>query len=139
MQVELTEEDRIRVLCTEDIYEVMRRILFREGKIGRNREHFWVVGLSEDYVLLFIELSALGSGNKFVIDPREVFQLVVHRLSSYVVLVHNHPGDFLKPSDEDLDLTDKLIHAAEVLNLEIYDHLIINETKYFSFNDEKEW
>ncbi len=135
MQVDLTKEEKVRILCTEDLFEIMRRILFREGKIGRNREHFWVIGLSNNYVLLFIELVSLGSSNKFVIDPGEVFQLAIHKLSTYVVLSHNHPGGFLQPSDADLDLTDQLIHAAEILSLEVIEHLIIDETNYFSFKD----
>ncbi len=136
MLVELTEEEKIRVLCSEDLYEIMRRILFREGRIGRNREHFWAIGLSDEYVLLFVELVALGSSSRIVISPREVFQLAVHKSSTYVVLSHNHPGSFLQPSDADLDFTDKLIHAAEILNLEVIEHLIINENSYFSFKDK---
>ncbi len=136
MIVELTEEEKIRILCTEDLFEIMRRILFREGRIRRNREHFWVIGLSDEYVLQFVESVALGGSNRLTASPSEVFQLSVHKSSTYVVLSHNHPGCFLQPSDADLDFTDKLIHTAEILDLKVVEHLIINEDSYYSFKDK---
>ncbi len=114
----------------------MRKILTREERIGRNKEHFWIVGLSDEYVILFIELVSLGNGNEAIIKPNEVFQLAVHKLSTYVILCHNHPGGNLNPSEDDIDLTDHLLHAAEIIDLDVIDHLIISEDGYYSFKEK---
>ncbi|MCP4703913.1 MAG: JAB domain-containing protein, partial [candidate division Zixibacteria bacterium] len=136
MEIELSEAEKIKITYLGDIYKIMRDILLREEKVGRNKEHFWLVGLSDENVLLFVELVALGSSNQFVIYPNEVFQLAVQKLSKYIILVHNHPGQNLKPSEADKDLTDHLLHVAEILSLKVIEHLIINETDYYSFWQE---
>ncbi len=134
MEIEIPDEKKVKINHVGDIYRVMVEILKREERIGKNREHFWIVGLDADHVLLFVELAALGSGNMFIVDPKEVFQLSVNRQAHVVILVHNHPGQGnVKPSEEDKDVTDRLIHAGEVLNLAVMEHLIISEESYFSF------
>jgi len=138
MEIKLSKKEKIKISYTVDLYEIMRRILLREERFGHNREHFWVVGLSEEYMLLFIELVALGNENKFLVNPNEVFQLAIHKRSTYVILVHNHPGSSAKPSEADIDLTDQLVHAAEMINLIVIEHLILcnpelAKDKFYSF------
>ena len=138
MEIKLTKKERIKISNTKDLYEIMCKILLREGRYGRNREHFWVVGLDDEYMLLFIELVALGTDNKFLVNPSEVFQMAVHKQSTYVILVHNHPGLDPAPSEADIDLTNQLMHAAEIINLRVIEHLMIcspdhNGEEYYSF------
>jgi len=89
MEIKLSKKEKIKISYTKDLYEIMRKILLREGRFARSREHFWVVGLDKKYMLLFIELVALGSNNKFIVNPNEVFQLAIHKNSTFVILVHN--------------------------------------------------
>ena len=53
-----------------------------------------------------------------------------------IILCHNHPSGSLRPSNEDIFLTKKLKKAGEVLDLTVFDHLIVSEKGYFSFADE---
>lgn len=133
MEIRLNKEQKIRIDDADDVYKIMRRILLRENKIGRGKEHFWVLGLSAERRILYIELTSLGTGNQVAIAPDEVFQLAVHKGAVQIILVHNHPSGNLKPSRDDIDITDKLLQAGRVIGKEVVDHFIISETSYFSF------
>ena len=53
-----------------------------------------------------------------------------------LIVVHNHPSGDCTPSDADLAITDKLIKAAEIMGINIDDHLIVSEEGFYSFNQE---
>jgi DNA repair protein RadC len=135
MQVKLSELEKIKILNSEDIYGVMQRVLMRENKIERNKEHFWIIGLAQNNRILYIELISVGTVNKTLIEPMEVFSIALQKRTVKIVLVHNHPSGSIRPSDEDKDITDRLIQIGLFLNIPVIDHLIINEKTYYSFND----
>jgi DNA repair protein RadC len=135
MKVRLSKEQRIQVLNSQDVYKIMQQILLRENKIGRSKEHFWVVCLSYTNRILLIELATLGTMKKSVIDPTEVFSFALQKRAAKVIMVHNHPGGSMEPSLEDKDITDRMYQAGIFLDLPIIDHLIIDEEKYYSFTD----
>lgn len=135
MDINLTEEERIKILNSDDLYGVMQRILLRENKIDQNREHFWVIGLEVNNRILFIELISLGTVNRTIAEPMEVFSLALQKRAVHVILCHNHPSGELQPSQEDRDLTDRLIQVGRVVKTAVLDHLIISERSYYSFAD----
>ncbi len=65
----------------------------------------------------------------------EVFSVPLQKRAIKLVLVHNHPSGEVKPSQEDLDLTDRLIQVGRLLNTPVLDHLIITEKTFYSFDD----
>ena len=134
MKVTLTREQRIRVLDTEDVYKVMQQILLRENKIRRDKEHFWIVCLSNIDRIMLIELLSLGTENASLVDPTEVFSFALQKQAKKLIMVHNHPNEvILLPSDADMDLTNHMYQVGKFLDLPVLDHLIINEKKYLSF------
>ena len=135
MNVRLTKEERIKILCSEDIYDIMQRILLRESKIDRNREHFWTVSLDTANRVLNIELISMGSVNATIVEPMEVFSVALQKRAVKVILVHNHPAGTMKASAADLDITDRLIQTGRIVRVPVYDHMIISETTFFSFLD----
>lgn len=136
MNVRLTEEQKIRILNSEDIFKVMQQILLRENKIRRNQEHFWVVGLDNKNKILFIELISLGAVNSVQVSPPEVFRMAIYKMAVRMILIHNHPSGSTEPSNADKDLTDRMIKTGHLINIEVVDHLIISEKNYLSFVDE---
>lgn len=136
MNVRLSKEQKIQVLNSKDIYAVMQQILLRENKIGRNQEHFWVIGLDNQNKLLFIELNGLGAVNRVNADPPDVFRMAIYKLAVKMILVHNHPSGSLKPSEADLNLTDRMLKVGKLINIDVIEHLIISNKAYFSFKDE---
>ena len=135
MRVKLTKAQRIRVLNSVDVYKVMQHILLRENKIDRNKEHFWVVCLSNSNKILLIELVSLGTMKKSLVDPTEVFSFALQKRAAQLIMVHNHPGGALQPSPEDTDITDRMYQVGLFLDLPVIDHLIITEKKFYSFKD----
>ncbi|MDN5211866.1 JAB domain-containing protein [Fulvivirgaceae bacterium BMA12] len=136
MNVRLTKEQKIKVLNSNDVYEVMQSILMRENKIGRNKEHFWIVGLDTNYRILFIELISLGTINATLVEPMEVFSLAISKRAVNIMMVHNHPDGELTPSHADKEITDKMLAIGKFLEIQVIDHLIISEDDYYSFMNE---
>ncbi len=136
MNVRLTKEQKIKVQNTESVYRIMQQILLRENQLRRVQEHFWIIGLDRDNVILFIELLGLGAKNSVVIDPPEVFRMAVYKMAEKTILVHNHPSGIVKPSEQDLVTTGNLVNAGGLIKIDVIDHIIISETDYFSMEDQ---
>ena len=134
MEIALTQAEKIKISNSEEIYQIMLKILAREEGLGIEQEHFWLVGLASDHMLLFVELLALGPNNRFIVEPMEVFYTATNKNTKYVILVYNNTRGILEPSEKDKDLTDHLMHAAELVYLQIIDHLIITKDGFYSFS-----
>ncbi|KAA5532569.1 DNA repair protein [Taibaiella lutea] len=135
MNIRLKKEEKVEVLCADDLYGIMQRVLVRESRIDRNREHLWTVSLDNAYRILNIELVSLGTINKTLIEPMEVFSIPLQKRAVKVILVHNHPSGELTPSERDKDVTDQLIQVGRIMHVPLMDHLIISEEDYYSFMD----
>lgn len=133
MNIKLTDEQRIRVLNSKDVYSIMQQILLREDKIDQDREHFWVIGLGTKNRILFIELVSLGSIKSTLAEPMEVFSLALQKRAAKIILCHNHPSEDLTPSAADKDITDRLIQVGIIVDVRVIDHLIISTKAHFSF------
>jgi DNA repair protein RadC len=135
MNIRLKKEEKVKVLGATDLYGIMQRVLLREGKIDRNREHFWTISLDNALRLLNIELVSMGSVNATLAEPMEVFSVPLQKRAVKVVLVHNHPSGELIPGVRDKDVTDQLIQVGRIMKVPVLDHLIISEESYYSFAD----
>ncbi|THV58862.1 DNA repair protein [Flagellimonas alvinocaridis] len=135
MDIKLTKAEKIKILNAFDIYGIMQRILLREDKIDQDREHFWVIGLANNNRILFIELISLGTVNRALAEPMEVFSLALQKRAVKIILCHNHPSGELVPTEVDKDITDRLIQVGIIVNTEVLDHLIITTESYVSFKN----
>lgn len=133
MNVPLSNEEKIKILNGDDLYGIMQRVLLREEKIDRNKEHFWIIGLENNNRMLFIELVSLGSVNATIAEPMEVFSFALQKQAVKIILVHNHPSGELTPSEQDKDQTDRFIQVGIIVNVPVLDHFIISERSYYSF------
>lgn len=133
MNIHLTRDQKIKILNSEKLYAIMQQILLREEIIDQDREHFWVIGLANNNRLMFVELISLGTVNKTLVEPMEVFSLALQKRAVKIILCHNHPSGELKPSEADRDVTDRLIQTGLIVNCPVVDHLIITDISYLSF------
>lgn len=116
--------------------EVMSSILRGEDDIDRDKEHFWVIGLSVKLSILYIELVSLGTLTSALIHPRETFRRAIAKGAASIVCVHNHPSGDLEPSSDDLKVTDKLRDAGEIVGIKLIDHIIIaNDGGFMSIKE----
>lgn len=86
-------------------------------------------------VLGIINLST-GGGASTVMDSRVIFATALKATATSLIVAHNHPSGNLRPSSEDIRITDKLKKAGRLLEIEVHDHLIISENGYFSMAEE---
>lgn len=135
MNIRLTEQQKIKIANSDDVFDIMQRVLKRENKIDQEKEHFWIIGLATNNRILFIELVSLGSLDSTVVEPMNVFRVAVLKGSAKIILVHNHPSGELQPSKNDNDITDRLIQVGRILSIEVIEHLIISLKSYISYSD----
>lgn len=133
MNIRLSNKSNIQIHNSEDIYSVMQRILLREEKVDRGREHFWTISLDNAHKIVNIELVSMGSFKSTIVEPMEVFSVPLQKRAVKLILVHNHPSGKLNPSEADKDVTDHLIQVGRIMNIPVLDHLIITENSYYSF------
>jgi len=77
-----------------------------------------------------------GTLNASLVHPREVFHPAIIDTAASIILVHNHPSGETNPSQEDKNITYRLVEAGKLLNIPILDHIIIGATNYFSFKEK---
>ena len=133
MDIKLTKHEKRYIESTNDVYTIMQRVLLRENKIDKEKEHLWIIGMNHGGYILYIELIALGSYHSVDVEPMNVFRVAVMKNASRVILVHNHPSGRLVPSDADKEITDRLIQVGRILNIALVDHLIISPIAFISF------
>lgn len=99
-------------------------------------ERFYMLCLDSNHRLINTVLLAEGTVREAVVYPRSVVDNALRFQSSSVILLHNHPGGSLRPSLSDIDLTNKVVKALNLIDIEVADHIIIAENNYFSFAEE---
>ena len=81
------------------------------------------------------EVVSVGSLSASIVHPRDTFKAAVRESAAAVIFIHNHPSGDIKPSQEDILLTKRLVQAGEVLGIQVLDHIIIGDGEHFSFRD----
>ena len=122
-----------RCLDPARVHELMRHVAHAE------RECFHVVLLDVRGRLIRAVQVAEGSLTQCPVSPRDALRPAVREGAHGVVFVHNHPSGDPSPSPEDLDLTERLRAAAEVVGVMARDHVVVAAGGYFSFVEAGRW
>lgn len=83
--------------------------------------------------LLGEHLVTKGTVNATLVTPREIFVKALKDRAVCLILVHNHPSGNPSPSDCDIEVTERIFKAGELVGITLLDHIIIGDQKYFSF------
>jgi len=119
------------VQTTKDI--IAQISFLREHK----KENFVVLYLNSRNELLNKETISVGTLNASLVHPREVFEPATRIFAAQIILAHNHPSGDSEPSEDDLDLTKRMVEAGKILGIEVTDHVIISNLNSFSFKEKK--
>lgn len=98
-----------------------------------SQEHFLVITLNGGHNIMNIHVVSLGTVNRTLIHPREVFVDAIREKATAIIVCHNHPSGNSEPSDADLETTKTLVKASKIIGIPILDHIIFNCQGYFSF------
>ncbi len=101
----------------------------------RRKEYFVAVFLNARNQVICREDVSVGSLNASLVHPREVFQPAVGSSAASVCLCHNHPSGDVTPSQEDIELTRRMVQAGEIMGIEILDHLIVGAERFLSMKE----
>ncbi|MEO1383692.1 MAG: DNA repair protein RadC [Bacteroidota bacterium] len=101
------------------------------------REIFSVIYLNRNLAMIAQEAIFYGGVSAVHVDPKIIFKKAVEHLASAIILAHNHPSGNAHPSKEDIQITEMLKNAGELLNIRVLDHIIITHSSYYSFADER--
>lgn len=96
------------------------------------KEQFRGLYLNNHYQLIHDEVISIGTIDASLVQAREVFRPALEYGATAIIIAHNHPSGVLKSSRADAEITDQLLAAGKILDVEILDHLIIGENKYLS-------
>lgn len=97
------------------------------------QEHFVCVSLNGGHEILQIRVVTVGTINRTLVHPREVFSEALVENAAALIVCHNHPSGSCEPSEEDILATQNLIDASKIIGISLLDHIIINRDSYFSF------
>lgn len=95
-------------------------------------EQFGIVMLDTRHRVIRIRIVSVGSLDSTVVHPREVFREAASASAAAIVLFHNHPSGDPTPSPDDLALTTRMVNAGTIMGIDVIDHLILADQRYFS-------
>ncbi len=98
-------------------------------------EQFGLVLLDSKLHILRIKIIAIGSIDATVAHPREVFREAAVASAAAIVLFHNHPSGDPTPSADDLELTERMLEAGQVMGIHVVDHIILTAHRYVSLQE----
>ncbi|MDZ4133076.1 MAG: DNA repair protein RadC [Dethiobacteria bacterium] len=109
--------------------------LFMEELRYKKKEYFKILLLNIKNHIISKEEISVGSLNASIVHPREIFITPLRKSAASVILIHNHPSGDPSPSQEDLEVTRRLVDAGNILGIAVRDHVIIGDGCFFSFRE----
>lgn len=123
--------EQLQICSSQDAYDCIGPILS-----DLSHEEFWILLLNRaNRVINKVRISQGGVAGT-VVDAKIIFKNALSQLASGLILCHNHPSGNLRPSQADIDITDKIAAAGRTLDIRVLDHLIVSVNGYYSFADE---
>jgi DNA repair protein RadC len=120
-----------KYLTSDDIYNDNKDLFY-----NKKQEYFYCVYLDNKNNIIDKKLLFIGTINRSIVHPREIFREAYLLSASKFICLHNHPSGDITPSNEDIYLTKNLIEISYIQGITFLDHLIISNNKYYSFYNE---
>ncbi len=86
-------------------------------------------------ILVFCQTLYIGNVNTSVIRVSEIFKEAIRENATAIIIVHNHPSGDPTPSPEDVHVTERIIEAGQLLDVEVLDHIVIGDQRYVSLKE----
>ena len=122
------DKNLIKINSSKDVF-----CFYKDLFLDKKQELFYCLYLNNKNYVIERKLLFMGTLNRSVVHPREVFKNAYLSSASGIICIHNHPSGDVNPSIEDKRFTKALVDIGNVQNIPILDHIIIGEDNYFSF------
>lgn len=129
-----TKTESIKIQNSSDTHKFISKIFNNE--VLDVREEFLVLFLNRNNITIAWSKISSGGLSGTVVDTRLIFKQALDCLASSIILAHNHPSGNLKPSEQDIAITNKIKQGAKLFEMNVLEHLIITSEGYYSFADE---
>lgn len=120
-------QKKIKIHNSEDVANLLMNELRNE-----KREKAKLILLNNKNVILKIKDISYGNSNFAMMEPKDILIEALQVQAPRMILVHNHPSGDIKPSSADFRITDRIYEAAELLGIQLLDHIIIGNNQYES-------
>ncbi len=135
-QVQLVRDGSVKT-CDKNITTPRQAFdILIEYLDGADRETFVILLLSTKNNIIGINTVSVGSLSASIVHPREIFKPAFLCNAASIILSHNHPSGHPDPSQQDLEVTRRLIDAGNLLGITVRDHIIIGDNTFFSFREK---
>jgi len=126
------DDDTLPII--KSVKDVVAQSVYMRDK---KREHFLVLFLNARNEMVFKKPMFVGTLNANLVHPREIFEKAVKHHAASLIFVHNHLSSDPEPSEEDIEVTKRLVEAGKIMGIDILDHIILAKGKVFSFKERK--
>ena len=124
-------ETKPQISSARDVFNLYHSLL-----ADMHKEQFRVLYLDTKHRLMGDETITTGILNASLVHPREVYQSAIQRNAHSIIVIHNHPSGDPCPSEEDLQVTEVLAEAGEIIGIPLVDHVIIANRGYWSWKEK---
>ena len=119
------------ITSAKEVYELVK------SKISNyTKEHLVVISFDSRNKFLGMDTVSIGILNASLIHPRETFDAAIRRHAAQIIVAHNHPSGEPEPSEDDLEITKRLVESGKILGIEVTDHIIVTKNGFFSFKEK---
>jgi len=128
-----TNFEKVKIVSSKDAFKVISQFYFDDIDIF---ESFFILCLNRNNQTIAYAKISQGGVSGTVVDIKLIAKYAIDCLASSVILAHNHPSGNLKPSPEDIKITERAREALKILDIKVLDHVILTSDGYYSFGDE---
>lgn len=131
MQLSEVSKSGVKITSGADVAGFLSTLIGHDDK-----ESFAAIFIGQDAGVLSYYIFNKGTVNEAPVYPREIAEKALKEKAVSVIISHNHPGGSLKPSSDDIDITDRINSALKALDIKLLDHIIVSGRNFYSFRKE---
>ena len=126
-------QEKTEPLCNAHMVKSFQRLQLEQ----KEREHFSVLFLDTQNRLIKYQVMFMGTIDSATISPREIVKMALKLNARSLIVAHNHPSGIATPSQQDINLTRKLVAALELVDIKLLDHMVIGHNNIISLAEER--
>ena len=136
-------------LSKEELIELLEKVQHYSGKgqirypqdvlpftkniVKKGQEHFMVLYLNGQHSVISKKIISIGTANRTIVHPRDIFAEAVKKNAVAIIIVHNHPSGNPQPSTEDTQITERIKNAGDIMGISLLDHMVVCKNGYYSY------